>query len=72
MQIEDEIQGFAYHAPVTSVAVYGGVPMDPQERALRAGVDIVVATPGRLMDHMRSNVGTSRSSRCSCSTKPTA
>ena len=33
--------------------MYGGVPMDPQERALRAGVDIVVATPGRLMDHMR-------------------
>ena len=33
--------------------MYGGVPMDPQERALRAGVDMVVATPGRLMDHMR-------------------
>ena len=43
-----------YHTPqVTSVAVYGGVPMDPQDRALRAGVSIVVATPGRLMDHMR-------------------
>ena len=36
------------------MAVYGGVPMDPQERALKAGVDIVVATPGRLLDHMRS------------------
>jgi ATP-dependent RNA helicase RhlE len=35
------------------VAVFGGVAMDAQERALRAGVDIVVATPGRLMDHMR-------------------
>ena len=56
-QIDDEIQGFAYHAPVASVAVYGGVPMGPQERALKAGVDIVVATPGRLLDHMRSNVG---------------
>jgi ATP-dependent RNA helicase RhlE len=56
-QIDDEIQGFAYHAPVASAAVYGGVPMEPQERALRAGVDIVVATPGRLLDHMRSNVG---------------
>ena len=56
-QIDDEIQGFAYHAPVASVPVYGGVPMGPQERALKAGVDIVVATPGRLLDHMRSNVG---------------
>ena len=37
--------------------MYGGVPMEPQERALKAGVDIVVATPGRLLDHMRSNVG---------------
>jgi ATP-dependent RNA helicase RhlE len=56
-QIDDEVQGFAYHAPVASAAVYGGVPMGPQERSLRAGVDIVIATPGRLLDHMRSNVG---------------
>ena len=56
-QIDDEIQGFAYHAPVASAAVYGGVPLEPQERALKAGVDIVVATPGRLLDHMRSNIG---------------
>jgi ATP-dependent RNA helicase RhlE len=53
VQIEDQVQGLTYHTSVSSVAVYGGVPMDPQERALRAGVDIVVATPGRLMDHMR-------------------
>ena len=56
-QIDDEIQGFAYHAPVASAAVYGGVPMGPQERSLQAGVDIVVATPGRLLDHMRSSIG---------------
>ena len=56
-QIDDEVQGFAYHSPVSSVAVYGGVPMEPQKRALEAGVDIVVATPGRLLDHMRSKVG---------------
>ena len=53
VQIEDQVQGLTYHTTVSSVAVFGGVPMDPQERALRAGVDIVVATPGRLMDHMR-------------------
>jgi ATP-dependent RNA helicase RhlE len=54
VQIEDDVQGFTYHTDLTSVAVYGGVGMDAQERALRAGVDIVVATPGRLMDHQRS------------------
>jgi ATP-dependent RNA helicase RhlE len=53
-QVADEVQGFAYHADVDSVAVYGGVPMNPQSRALESGVTFVVATPGRLMDHMRS------------------
>jgi ATP-dependent RNA helicase RhlE len=53
VQIEDQVQGLTYHTTISSVAVYGGVPMDGQDRALRAGVDIIVATPGRLMDHMR-------------------
>jgi len=53
VQIEDEIHGLSYHTNVTSAAVYGGVEMGMQERALKAGVDIIVATPGRLMDHMR-------------------
>jgi ATP-dependent RNA helicase RhlE len=53
VQIEDQVQGLTYHTTVSSIAVYGGVPMEVQERALRAAVDIVVATPGRLMDHMR-------------------
>jgi ATP-dependent RNA helicase RhlE len=53
VQIEDEIHGLAYHTSVTSAAIYGGVEMGPQERALKAGVDIIVATPGRLIDHMR-------------------
>jgi ATP-dependent RNA helicase RhlE len=54
VQIEDDVQGFIYHTDITSIAVYGGVDMGPQERALKSGVDIIVATPGRLMDHMRS------------------
>ena len=41
------------HTPVTSAAVFGGVGMGPQEHALRAGVDVIVATPGRLLDHFR-------------------
>jgi ATP-dependent RNA helicase RhlE len=54
VQIEDDVQGFTYHTNLTSIAVYGGVEMGAQERALKSGVDIVVATPGRLMDHQRS------------------
>jgi len=53
VQIEDQVQGLTYHTTISSVAVFGGVPMTIQEQALKAGVDIVVATPGRLMDHMR-------------------
>jgi ATP-dependent RNA helicase RhlE len=53
VQIEDQVQGLTYHTRISSVAVYGGVEMHQQEFALKAGVDIIVATPGRLMDHMR-------------------
>ncbi len=54
VQVDDDVQGFAYHAGISSIAVYGGAPMEPQSHALAAGVTIVVATPGRLLDHMRS------------------
>jgi ATP-dependent RNA helicase RhlE len=53
VQIEDQVQGLTYHTTVSSIAVFGGVEMTKQEQALKAHVDIVVATPGRLMDHMR-------------------
>ncbi len=52
-QIDAHIQELAVHTPVTSAAIFGGVGMGPQEHALRAGVDIIVATPGRLLDHFR-------------------
>jgi ATP-dependent RNA helicase RhlE len=55
VQIEDEFQGLAYHTNLSSVAVYGGVDASPQERGLRGSADIVVATPGRLIDHMGTN-----------------
>ncbi|HSL23598.1 MAG TPA: DEAD/DEAH box helicase [Vicinamibacterales bacterium] len=52
VQIEEDFQGLAYHTGLTAAAVYGGVDAGAQERALRAPVDIIVATPGRLIDHM--------------------
>jgi ATP-dependent RNA helicase RhlE len=54
-QIVQDLDALAVHTPVTGAAVYGGVGMGPQEHAFRSGVDIIVATPGRLMDHMRSS-----------------
>ncbi len=51
-QIEEDFQGLAYHTGLSVAAVYGGVAAGPQDRALRAPVDVVVATPGRLIDHM--------------------
>ncbi len=53
MQIDEQALAIGYHVGITAVSVVGGVDMRPQERALRAGAEIVVATPGRLLDHMR-------------------
>jgi ATP-dependent RNA helicase RhlE len=50
-QILEEFNALAVHTPLTGAAVHGGVGMGPQEHAFRAGVDVVVATPGRLLDH---------------------
>jgi len=54
-QVLQELQGLAVHTPVTAAAIFGGVGMQPQEHALRSGVDIIVATPGRLLDHLRQS-----------------
>jgi ATP-dependent RNA helicase RhlE len=57
MQVEQSIQKYAQHAQLSVAAVFGGVPLEPQTKALRGGVDVVVATPGRLIDHLeRQNV----------------
>ena len=53
-QILEDINALAVHTPISGAAVYGGVGMGPQEHAFRSGVDIIVATPGRLLDHFRS------------------
>jgi ATP-dependent RNA helicase RhlE len=57
LQVEQSIRKYAHRSPLAVVAVYGGVPLEPQEKAMRAGVDVIVATPGRLIDHLeRQNV----------------
>jgi ATP-dependent RNA helicase RhlE len=54
-QILEDLNALAVHTPITGAAVFGGVGMGPQEHAFKSGVDIIVATPGRLLDHMRSS-----------------
>src|SRR5688572_18179730 len=53
-QIEEHTRALGRHAGPRIASVIGGVGAGPQEQALRRGVDIVVATPGRLLDHLRS------------------
>jgi len=52
-QIEEHLRALAAHTTVRGAAVFGGVAAGPQEAAFRRGVDIIVATPGRLLDHLR-------------------
>ncbi len=52
-QIADHQRALASGTPIKGMAVFGGVGMSPQEQAFRRGVDIIVATPGRLLDHMQ-------------------
>src|SRR5712692_3859027 len=52
-QIEEHLSQLAVHTPMSGAPVYGGVGMGPQEHAFRTGVDVIVATPGRLLDHFR-------------------
>jgi ATP-dependent RNA helicase RhlE len=54
-QIDQVCLGLAYHTKLRTGLLVGGTSMLPQEKALRAGVDLLVATPGRLLDHMRQN-----------------
>src|SRR5215204_3692139 len=53
-QIEEHLRQLAVHTPMSGAAVFGGVGMGPQEHAFRTGVDVLIATPGRLLDHFRA------------------
>ena len=52
LQVEESVRTYGVQNPIRSTTIYGGVGFDPQVRALRAGPEIVVATPGRLLDHL--------------------
>ena len=52
VQIEENVRAYAKHLPLRMATVFGGVSERPQLEALRSGVDLVVATPGRLIDLM--------------------
>jgi superfamily II DNA/RNA helicase len=52
-QVAENVKKYIAKTPLKCATIYGGVDMDPQTQALRAGVEIVVATPGRLLDHLQ-------------------
>ena len=57
VQVEASFRKYSKHTGIRVVPIYGGVALEPQQTKLRKGVDVVVATPGRLLDHMeRQNV----------------
>ncbi|WP_244934973.1 DEAD/DEAH box helicase [Acuticoccus sediminis] len=57
-QIEENVRAYAANTRLSSAVVVGGVKPGPQERKLARGVDILIATPGRLEDHLRNRVMT--------------
>lgn len=56
IQIQENIYAYAKHTSIRSAVIFGGVPQKPQERILKAGVDILVATPGRLNDLIQQGI----------------
>lgn len=51
-QVQESIRTYSKYLPLKTVAIFGGVSISPQIKALQSGVDIVIATPGRLLDHV--------------------
>jgi len=51
-QVEESVKTYGKHLPLTSMVMFGGVNINPQFKALKSRVDILVATPGRLLDHL--------------------
>jgi len=51
-QVQESVKGYGKYLPFKSAVIFGGVGINPQIQMLRAGIDILVATPGRLLDHV--------------------
>jgi len=51
-QVQESVRTYGKHVAIRSLAIFGGVGMQPQVTVLRRGVDVIVATPGRLLDHI--------------------
>ena len=51
-QVADNVKKYAKHSNLRSLVVFGGIDMKPQTLALKAGVEVLIATPGRLLDHI--------------------
>ena len=72
-QVSDTFRVLARHLPLRGALIFGGVSPKPQLQALAHGVDVIIATPGRVLDHLQSRaLDLSRASRCWCSMRPTA
>ena len=83
VQVDESFRKYGKHTTLRVASIYGGVPVEPQSKQLRKGVDVIVATPGRLLDHMERHakrgeiagqdgrMWVSMSSRFSSSTKQT-
>jgi ATP-dependent RNA helicase RhlE len=54
LQVAEAVKVYGRSSPLRSALVYGGVPIEPQRKELLAGIEILVATPGRLLDHLGS------------------
>ena len=52
-QVAENVKAYSRHTPLRATVVFGGVDMTPQKDALRSGIEIVIATPGRLLDHVQ-------------------
>ncbi len=51
-QVLENVEAYSKHLPLKSAVIFGGVNINPQIKALKAGIDLLIATPGRLLDHV--------------------